>query len=133
MIISFEKNKFEISGNDKIENELLYKDNVICNWFFGSAKKNIILKNVINNICSNYTIFNNKVFDNPKKAILEFSGPLLFTKTIRKFFYNKNNFIKIEQAGIDVYGSGQYLAAGSSMLYYVKRHYTLDKFSKIVD
>lgn len=133
MLISFEKNKFKSTDNHKIKSKLLYKNNFICNWFLGSQTKNIILKNVINNICVGFPMFKNKVFDNPKDAILEFSGPRLFTNTIRKFFYNKNNKIKIQQVGIDIYGHGQYHAPGTSMLYHVKRHYSLDKFSKIVN
>jgi len=131
MVWSFEKNKFKSNDNHKIKSKLLYKNNFICNWFLGSQKKNIILKNVINNICVGYPMFKNKVFDNPKDAILEFSGPRLFTNTIRKFFYHNNNKIKIQQAGIDIYGHGHYHAPGTSMLYYVKRHYSLDKSSKI--
>jgi mannosyltransferase OCH1-like enzyme len=135
MIFSYEKNKFSFSDNYKIRNKLLYKNNVICNWFLGSAKNNIILEDVINNICKNYPKYKNKVFDNPKDAILNFSGPILLTKTIRKFFYHRNNNFKIQQTGIDIYGYGRYHASelGSLALFKMKKHYSLDKFSKIIN
>jgi mannosyltransferase OCH1-like enzyme len=53
-------------------------------WGFGFAPHDPILLKVIDNIVKYYPFFKNKVFPDVKQAILLFTGPGMFTKSVRE-------------------------------------------------
>jgi hypothetical protein len=133
MMITYEKNKFPTIVKKKNFNKLLHANKYIAQWFFGSVKKNFILKKIINNICDHYDDYKGKIFENPKEAVLEFSATRLFTKILRNELIKKKISLKIQQQGVDFNGQGSYMARGGLMLNYRKSHYSFDKFRRIIN
>jgi len=132
LLISFENNKNHLSYKKNIKNKLKYPDNWICNWGIASSKKNKLIKKLIDNICSNYKSYKNKIFENPKIAILEFTGPRMLTKTIIQEITKNKIDIVLQQAGIDFHGYGIYVNKGAELLNYKKKHYSTDRNRKII-
>ena len=133
MVISYGKDDDPtMKNNKKVFSKLLHRNKYIETWGFASVKGNYILKKVIKCICDHYPNYKNKIFENPKVAILEFSGARLFSKVLRNELSKKRKSIKIQQAGIDFNGRGIYFARGGLMLHYRKSHYSSHKFRKIL-
>jgi mannosyltransferase OCH1-like enzyme len=133
-IISYEKNDINFKQNDNFKSPKVfqYPNKMILMWCLAFCKKNIILQNVIDAICTNYNSYKNKIFSNPKNAILDFTGTHLFTKVVKQEML-KNNSIKIQQLGIDFNGYGEFLMKGSSLRYLARPDYSLDKNKSIID
>lgn len=109
-LISFEKNK--LVGSMGPDN-LLLPSNLIIQWGFGFSAGHEILLKQIESIESSFPQFLGKKFSSPKAAILEFSGPISFTRTLHKFATEKS-LEKISQTDVDFGGQGIYSLWGSS-------------------
>ena len=71
-------------------NNILIKKNVILNGFFYLPAGSLFLKKLIDTIVKESNLFYDIVFDNPKNAILNFTGPHQFTKTFFKMSKSEN-------------------------------------------
>ena len=78
----FEENKFT-ALDPEIKN--LLKSRYLTNWFIGSEKGNKFIELIIDNICKNKDKYENRVFKDPKNAILEFTGPLNVTNSLIEY------------------------------------------------
>jgi hypothetical protein len=78
----------------------------------GFAKGHPILQQMIENICHHYPLFKGVAFQNPKNAILRFTGPGMFTKTVREYFDGQEDE-SVAQAGVDFMGAGIFALKGS--------------------
>jgi mannosyltransferase OCH1-like enzyme len=127
-IISYEMNEINFEQKDNFKSSKIFQhpNKMILIWCLAFCKKNIILKNVIEAICSNYTKYKNKIFSSPKNAILDFTGTHLFTKIVKQEMLN-NNSMNIQQLGIDFNGYGEFLMKGSSLRYLSRPDYSMDK------
>jgi mannosyltransferase OCH1-like enzyme len=127
-IISYEMNEINFKQKDNFKSSKIFQhpNKMILIWCLAFCKKNIILKNVIEAICSNYTKYKNKIFSSPKNAILDFTGTHLFTKIVKQEMLN-NNSMNIQQLGIDFNGYGEFLMKGSSLRYLSRPDYSMDK------
>jgi mannosyltransferase OCH1-like enzyme len=115
-LISFGQNECILPPDFEIISKLNYSDKYYLQWGFGFIKNHPILENMINNICNYYPYFKNKIFINPKSAILAFTGPGMFTKSVRESMHNINSN-EITQAGIDFNGNGIFNLHGSEVRY----------------
>jgi len=133
-IISYEKNDINFNKNNNFKSSRIfqYPNKKILIWGLAFCKKNVILKNIIEAICLNYKNFKNKIFLNPKNAILDFTGTHLFTKIVKQEMM-RNNFMKIQQLGIDFNSYGEYQMKGSSLRYYMRPDYSNDKNQIIIN
>ena len=77
-----EENKFK-DLDPEIKN--LLKSRYITNWFIGSEKGNKFIELIIHNICKNKDKYKNIVFEDPKNAILEFTGPINITNSLIQY------------------------------------------------
>ncbi len=77
-----EENKFK-DLDPEIKN--LLKSRYITNWFIGSEKGNKFIELIINNICKSKDKYKNIVFEDPKNAILEFTGPINITNSLIQY------------------------------------------------
>jgi len=73
-------------------------------WSFGFKKNHIVTQMMIEEICDFFPFFQGKVFDNPKNAILSFTGTGMLTRVIRKALL-KHPHLELNQAGVDYNGS----------------------------
>lgn len=110
---------------------LLHPDKFVLQWGMGFSKSHLILKKMIENICEYYPYFQGKIYESPKNAILRFTGPGMFSKSVREFFMEEKN-IKIAQAGIDFNGQGIFALKGSEVRYLTSPSYALINAAQIV-
>jgi mannosyltransferase OCH1-like enzyme len=113
-LISFEKNPVP---SDWPDSNLKFSRNLVLQWGFGFEKKHKILDMQIKRIIQNYPKYLSKKFANPKLAILELTGPLAFTQSVRDFLESSSS-IDLTQAGIDFNNTGIFAlpGAGSRLL-----------------
>jgi hypothetical protein len=133
-IISYEKNDINWKQSDNLNSAKVFQhpNKKILMWGIAFCKSSIILKKIIEQICDNYYNYKNKVFDNPKNSILDFSGTHLFTKVVKEQLL-ENNFLKIQQLGIDFNGYGEYAMKETFYRYFIKPDYSLDRNSSIIE
>ena len=100
-------------------------------WGLAFSSKNLFLESLINNICSDYKYYKDKVFENPKVAILNFTGPGMYTKVMRNYISN-NDIFDMSELDIKFNNNGIFKLKGSSVRHYIVPSYTYKKNSKIV-
>jgi mannosyltransferase OCH1-like enzyme len=117
------------------EFEIVKNINNCCNYFIqwgiGFKPKHPILKQTIDNICNYASLFENIIYPNPKQAILQLTGPGMFTKSIYETLIKSQDF-KIKIHGIDFEGYGNYNIKGSWVRYLKNPSYFNSKYSKIL-
>lgn len=108
-LVSFENNKIDsYPGGINI----LRPSNLIIQWGFGFAAGHEILLRQIERMERLFPEFIGKTFTSPKSAILDFSGPISFTKTVHEFAKDKG-LERIAQKDLDFAGQGIYSLWGS--------------------
>ena len=85
---------------------------------------------LINEIVKIYPLYKNKIFENPKTAILNFTGPGMYTKTMRLFLY-KNKIKDFTELDIKFNNNGIFKLNGSQIRYHFQPSYTYLKNKKI--
>ena len=92
-------------------------------WGLAFSSKNLFLESLINNICSDYKYYRDKVFENPKVAILNFTGPGMYTKVMRKYIedYDIGSFKELD---VKFNNNGIFRLKGSNF-----RHYTIPSYT----
>jgi mannosyltransferase OCH1-like enzyme len=111
-LISFESHDCVIPPSPVLEHRLQCAEKQVLQWGMGFAKGHPILKRMIENICLHYPLFKGKSFENPKNAILRFTGPGMYTKSVREYFENQEDET-VAQAGVDFNGAGIFSLKGS--------------------
>ena len=122
-MISFEGSHNLIQPDLYVAKKLQHPDKLIIQWGFAFKKNSVILRAMIENICDAYPLYKDKVFDSPKFAILSFTGPGMFTKTVIEFLA-KHDMGKIYQIGIDFNGKSVLYMKGSRVANQKKKHYS---------
>lgn len=130
-LITFENNPYP-SLKSAESKGLLFHDKLVCQWGFGFSARHPLLGMHIEEICNRASIFADKVFENPKAAILGFTGPLAFTETVHRYSLLQG-MDGISQAGIDFNGRGIYSMLGSGFRHRRFPSYALRKGEKILD
>jgi len=118
-LITYEQNKFNGPPGPP---SLALQNHLVAQWGFGFMAKSKVLNLQIERIEQAYESYLGKVFSNPKLAILEFSGPISFTRTIHEMARNES-LERICQAGIDFHGHGIFALRGSESRYLIARGY----------
>jgi len=121
--ISFEKNVCITLPDKEAANKLDFPLNLVIQWGFGFTAKHPLLLGVIESICENAFLFRNVRFQSPKDAILAFTGPGMFTESVRNFA-KQNDLSLVAQCDTDFMGSGVYALNGSYVRNIGRKHYT---------
>ena len=129
-IITYEDTDCYIPPNNPFIYSLKRPFSHMIQWGLAFEKKNIFLKLLINEIVRAYPFYKNKVFENPKLAILNFTGPGMYTKVMRDYISqnNKKDFIELDTK-FD--GHGIFKIQGSQIRYHLQSSYTYVKNKKI--
>jgi mannosyltransferase OCH1-like enzyme len=130
-LISFESHDCVIPPNPVLNNRLQHAEKQVLQWGMGFAKGHPILQRMIENICCHYPLFKGVAFQNPKNAILRFTGPGMFTKTVREYFDGQEDE-SVTQAGVDFMGAGIFALKGSWARYSKAPSYVNSKNKLIV-
>ena len=109
-----------------------YPDRYLIQWGFGFAPKDPILERVIDLFCAYYPYFKGKTFENPKSAILAFTGPGMFTKAVRQIVHEEGR-LEGAQAGVNFNGYGIPWMQGSEVRYHLSPPYVLARNEIIVN
>jgi mannosyltransferase OCH1-like enzyme len=131
-LISYEQNEVFISPDRQIFKILYHPEKYILQWGFGFTSGHPLLKKTIDNIELDYALYKGKKFENPKTAILMFTGPGQFTKSVRQALLDYPDLC-ITQAGIDFNRQGIFAMKGSEARYLLSPAYANSRNSIIVD
>jgi len=122
-IITYEENTFFYPPKNKNLFNLKRPFNYFLQWGLAFQAKHPFLKELIDEISKNYDFYKNIEFDNPKLAILNFTGPGMYTKVMRKYLSeNPNNNLK--ELDIKFGNQGIFKLKGSSVRHYIIPSYT---------
>ena len=109
---------------------MFFTFNYFLQWGLAFSSKHLFLEKLINEICSDYPNYKDKLFQNPKLAILNFTGPGMYTKVMRKYIskYDISDFAELD---VKFNNNGIFKIKGSSVRHYTVPSYTYVKNLKI--
>jgi mannosyltransferase OCH1-like enzyme len=105
-VIAFENNLAPLTSPRDVAKRLSHPKNLMAIWLFGFTANHPILEILLDQIKKESPNFKGKVFDIPKSAILELTGPIAFTRAVWRYL-ELNVDKSIEFVGIDFNGSGR--------------------------
>ncbi len=129
-ILTYEDNTFFFPPSSHKNFELLRPFNYILQWGLAFSAKHKFLESLINEICDNYKFYKGIEFKNPKLAILNFTGPGMYTKVMRRYIEN-HDINTFKELDIKFNNNGIFKLKGSSFRHYVVPSYTYFKNMKI--
>jgi len=104
--------------------------NHILQWGLAFEKKNKFLEILLNKIVEAYPNYKNKTFENPKLAILNFTGPGMYTLVMREYL-SRLSTKNISELDIKFNNKGIFKLKGSQLRYQIQPSYTYLKNKKI--
>ena len=122
-VITFEDNECFYPPSQKQIFKLKRPFNYFLQWGLAFSPKHSFLYQLINEISKNYIFYKNKIFDNPKLAILNFTGPGMYTKVMREYISN-NHEHRFNELDIKFNNKGIFKLPGSSVRHYLIPSYT---------
>ncbi|MBG6147960.1 MAG: hypothetical protein NXI02_24410 [Rhodobacteraceae bacterium] len=131
-MVCFEPGSHRILPNQSILHRVAHPDRFVAQWGFAFEKNSPVLKTVIENICSYAHYFANRNFERPKNAILQLTGPGIFTKSFWTAL-EENPKLQIDQAGINFNGHGDRNILGSHVRYLTVPNYDQTRKSRILE
>ena len=126
MIISYEDTECYIPPKGEVLYSLKRPFNHFLQWGLAVEKNHKFIEILIEQIEEHYPYFRNKKFENPKLAILNFTGPGAYTKAMR-YFINKYGLNGISELDIKFNFNGIFKLKGSQFRYQKIESYTYDK------
>ena len=132
MVISYEDTECYIPPNHQKIFKLQRPFNHFLQWGLAFEKKHKFLEILLNEIVKNYTFFKGKVFENPKLAILNFTGPGMYTKVMRNYL-TEYGLKGVKELDIKFNNKGIFKIRGSQFRYHKIKSYTYLKNAKICD
>jgi mannosyltransferase OCH1-like enzyme len=130
-LITFEPHANPAPGNPATAANLLHPDKLVLQWGLGFAPGHPIPLRTIANICEAYPTYKGRTFASPKSAILAFTGPAMFTRSVHDVLA-MGPLPNMAQAGIDFDGHGIFAMKGSKVRYMTAPAYTKAKDQPIV-
>ena len=129
-IITYEDTNCFIPPNNKNVFLLKRPFSHILQWGLAFEEKNKFLDLLIKEISKSYPLYKNKIFENPKLAILNFTGPGMYTKVMRDYLSKckKNDYKELDTK---FNGNGIFKLNGSQVRYHIEPSYTYLKNKKI--
>lgn len=130
-LITFEPHVRPLAANPAAAPHLLHPRNLVLQWGLGFAPGHPIPLRTIENICAAYPDFKGRAFASPKSAILAFTGPEMFTRSVHDVLA-AGPLPGLLQAGIDFEGHSIFAMKGSKVRYLTSPSYAKAKDSPIV-
>ena len=96
----------------------------------GIFTQSFFLNELIKEIENNYNLYKGKIFPNPKLAILNFTGPGIYTKVMRRYLV-REGLHKFSELDVNFNNYGIFKVNGASVRHYTVPSYTYLKNSKI--
>jgi len=121
-MICFESGSHKILPSSQVMSRIQQPERFVAQWGFAFEKGSPVLQKVIDLICEYAPHFANRGFSRPKNAILQLTGPGMFTKAVWAALEGSPD-LKIEQLGIDFNGLGNRNIPGSHVRYLTMPNY----------
>jgi mannosyltransferase OCH1-like enzyme len=109
-----------------------HRDHIVAQYGFGFSPGHPLLGMVIAGICDAYPRFKGKVVDRPKQAILDFTGPDAFTRSVRQYLSQTGDG-DLVRAGVDFNGAAIWNMKGSYVRFFSTPPYKYARRDAIVD
>ncbi len=113
------------------------QNSYIQNWVFGARKNSKFLEYLISNISTDYLNYSDKVFQNPKEAILNLTGPIKITKLFYQYINEeisrKDEFSIVSEVNYDFQYISEYGRGFSLFDNVFKKHYSNVVNKKIIN
>ena len=129
-VITYEQTWCQIPAPLMAVDRMLKPDRCAAQWGFGFAAGHPILAATIDNICFYQSAFQDKEFGAPCEAIRTFTGPGMFTYSVREVF-SKSNLLNVSQVSTDFQSSLRY-PKGTHLVYLDYPHYKQVSHSPIL-
>ncbi len=130
MIITYEDTTCFIPPQNQMLYNLKRPFNHFLQWGLAFEKKHKFLELIIAQIVNNYPFYKDKIFSNPKLAILNFTGPGMYTYVMRNYLV-KYGLEQVQELDIKFDNNGIFKLNGSQFRYHQVASYTLYKNMKI--
>lgn len=130
-LISFEGNQFFLPVSSALNSLVSMPQNYVSNWAFGFSRGHPFLHLLIDRIVALAPRFEGRVFENPKNAIVTYTGPGLFTLCLHEYLSSSGDQ-KLVQASTDFEGSGIYNSRKSRLRYLQRLSYKTARNSPIL-
>ena len=130
MIITYEDTTCFIPPHNQTLFNLKRPFNHFLQWGLAFEKKHKFLELIIDQIIKNYPFYKNKTFNNPKLAILNFTGPGMYTYVMRNYLA-EFGLDHVQELDIKFNNHGIFKLNGSQFRYHQKGSYTYYKNMKI--
>lgn len=132
MIISYEDTECYIPPKDQTIFRLKKPFNHFLQWGLAFEKNHKFLELLLKEITNNYFFYKGKVFKNPKLAILNFTGPGMYTYVMRNYL-SKYGLDGAKELDVKFDRQGIFKIKGSQFRYHKIKSYTYLKNAKICD
>ncbi len=129
-IITYEGNELFYPPRDEIVFNLKRPFNYFLQWGLAFSPNHSFLNELIKEIENNYNLYKGKIFPNPKLAILNFTGPGIYTKVMRRYLV-REGLHKFSELDVNFNNYGIFKVNGASVRHYTVPSYTYLKNSKI--
>ena len=129
-IITYEGNELFYPPGDEILFNLKRPFNYFLQWGLAFSPNHAFLNELIKEIEKNYYLYKAKIFPNPKLAILNFTGPGIYTKVMRNYI-TREGLNKFSELDVNFNNYGIFKVNGASVRHYTVPSYTYIENSKI--
>ncbi len=130
-LITFEPHDDPEPIDPRAAPHLLHPGKFVLQWGLAFEPGHPIPRQAVEDICEAYPRFRGVRFASAKAAILQFTGPGLFTRSVRKV-YAQAPHPEVVQAGVDFRGQGIFALPGSKARYLTAPSYAKAKDCVIV-
>jgi len=130
-LISYESTYSNVPGPKLLLNRLQHPTRLALQWGMAFAPGHPFLKRLIDNIVAYESAYRDVVFADPKAAICRFTGPGMFTMTLREHVALSPEQ-DIKQLGVDFDGCAEYNMPGAWSRWALRKHYSLARNQPIL-
>jgi hypothetical protein len=130
-LISYESTYSNVPGPKFLLERLQHPTRLALQWGMAFAPGHPFLKRLIDNIVAFESAYRDVVFADPKAAICRFTGPGMFTMTLREHVALSPDQ-DIKQLGVDFDGRAEYDMPGAWSRWALRKHYSLARNQPIL-
>lgn len=130
-LISYENTYSNVPGPKLLLERLQHPTRLALQWGMAFAPGHPFLKRLIDNIVAYESAYRDVVFADPKAAICRFTGPGMFTMTLREHVALSSD-VDIKQLGVDFDGRADYDMPGAWSRWALRKHYSLARNQPIL-
>ena len=130
-LISYENRYSNVPGPKLLLERLQHPTRLALQWGMAFAPGHPFLKRLIDNIVAYESAYRDVVFADPKAAICRFTGPGMFTMTLREHVALSSD-VDIQQLGVDFDGRAEYDMPGAWSRWALRKHYSLARNQPIL-